>query len=237
MTAPRLSFVIPAHNAQAYLAEAIASCLRQTVKAIEVVVVDDGSTDMTRSIADYFADSDKRVRAISLSPGKGRGTARNVGNSDARAPIIAVLDADDLSDPRRVDRTLKALRPGHAVYGRASIVNAFSQHDGEIGIIPFDHTEAIDKGLNGIVHSTMAYWKKDAMRIRYDEGEYAEAGLDDWLFQLSLAVKGGIGFVPIDHILSAYRVHAAGVSATRKQELVKSLKDKALEGFRVEQAA
>jgi glycosyltransferase involved in cell wall biosynthesis len=94
--APRTySVVIPAFNAERYLGEAIASAMAQTLPPLEVLVVDDGSTDGSRAVAEGFGG---RVRVLS-GPNAGPSAARNRGVGEARGSWIAFLDADDLFEP------------------------------------------------------------------------------------------------------------------------------------------
>jgi glycosyltransferase involved in cell wall biosynthesis len=88
----RVSVIIPAFNAEAYLAEAIDSVLAQTLPPFEVIVVDDGSTDATAAIARRFAPA---VNCFS-QPNGGIGAARNSGVRAAHGNALAFLDADDL---------------------------------------------------------------------------------------------------------------------------------------------
>ncbi len=92
---PLVSVVIPAYNAAGYLAPTIESVLAQTYRPIEVLVVDDGSSDDTVAIARSFGDP---VRVIEQE-NRGPAGARNTGFAGARGDIIALLDADagDLS--------------------------------------------------------------------------------------------------------------------------------------------
>lgn len=96
------SVVIAAYNAEAFLADAIRSALDQTVP-VEVIVVDDGSTDGTWQVAQSFGDA---VRRISLPHG-GPSKARNAGLESASAEFVMFLDADDVIAPRKVERQLR----------------------------------------------------------------------------------------------------------------------------------
>lgn len=231
---PDLSFVIPAHNAEAYLAEAISSTINQTHKRIETIVVDDRSTDGTNEIIKYFVKKDPRVRLVEIK-GKdgGRGLARNVGNLAAAAPIIAVLDADDIADYKRAARALRAHRAGAEVfYGSAVVVDWASVRQGRTILgKQFSLVEAVQEGLNYIVHSTMSYVKAVSDQVTYETGKFAELGLDDWKFQLDVA-KLGFHFQHTEEVLSAYRIHSSGISQTRDPEEVKRAKEEILGGMR-----
>jgi glycosyltransferase involved in cell wall biosynthesis len=100
-----VSFVIPNFNHARYLGDAIRSALAQTHGAIEVIVVDDGSTDDSRSVAAEFGD---RIRYI-YQRNAGLSAARNTGVQAAQGDYIALLDADDLVEPDYALRLLEAL--------------------------------------------------------------------------------------------------------------------------------
>ena len=95
-TAPLISVVMPAYNAAAYLPATVRSVLRQTFRDIELLVVDDGSTDDTAAAALDAAEGDARLRVISPGVNQGRSAARNLGIDAARGDWVCPTDADDL---------------------------------------------------------------------------------------------------------------------------------------------
>ena len=101
---PAVSVIIPAHDAAAFLADAIASSLAQSLEDIEVIVVDDGSHDATWSIIGAAAAADSRIRPVRRPAAGGPGAARNAALAVARGRWIAPLDADDLFAPDRLRR-------------------------------------------------------------------------------------------------------------------------------------
>jgi ABC-type multidrug transport system fused ATPase/permease subunit/GT2 family glycosyltransferase len=102
---PLVSVVMPAFNAERYIAEAIASVLGQTYPRIELVVVDDGSTDRTREIMRAFGD---RLVAIDSPANGGIGDARNRGLAAAKGDFIAFMDADDIWTADKIERQMRA---------------------------------------------------------------------------------------------------------------------------------
>ena len=100
---PEITVAMPAYNAAAYLREAMDSILAQTFEDIELLVVDDGSTDATLAIANEAAKSDSRVRIERLPDNRGRATARNMALGRARGRYLAWMDADDIALPRRLE--------------------------------------------------------------------------------------------------------------------------------------
>jgi len=112
--APLVSVVMPAYNQAEYLRLAIASALGQTVTDLEVVVIDDGSTDHTRAVCESFGDPRLRYRYQENDGTWGLG-ARNLAMMEARGEWIALLDQDDIWMPDKLARQLDAAARDPAV--------------------------------------------------------------------------------------------------------------------------
>ncbi len=104
--APPVSVVIPAYNAERFLARAMRSALAQTYANLELIVVDDGSTDGTAEVIRAFRD--RRVRYFS-QPNRGQGAARNHGICASAGRYVTFLDADDVYLPEKVRRQVEFL--------------------------------------------------------------------------------------------------------------------------------
>lgn len=105
---PKLvSFVIPTHNRAALLAVTLESVLSQTHREIEVLVVDDGSTDDTAAMLGRIADA--RVRSIRLEQARGANHARNLGLEQARGEFVCFMDSDDLLHPEKTAEQVRML--------------------------------------------------------------------------------------------------------------------------------
>jgi succinoglycan biosynthesis protein ExoO len=105
MMKPEVSIIIAAYNTRTYIAQSIESALNQTLKNIEVIVVDDGSTDKTSEVVNQFADS--RLRLLVSQNNFGAANARNQALEIARGEWIAILDSDDWYASNRLERLLK----------------------------------------------------------------------------------------------------------------------------------
>jgi glycosyltransferase involved in cell wall biosynthesis len=103
-----ISVIIPAYNAERFIGRTLSSALNQTFKDIEVIVVNDGSTDKTQLIVENFAVNDRRVRLFNTI-NRGVAMARNFGIENARGTYVAFLDADDLWHPTKIERQFNAL--------------------------------------------------------------------------------------------------------------------------------
>jgi succinoglycan biosynthesis protein ExoO len=99
---PLVSVVIPAFNATTFLARAVASARQQTLADIEILIVDDASSDGTLALARRLAAADPRVKVIASASNRGPAAARNLGIEAAKANWIALLDADDAFEPGRL---------------------------------------------------------------------------------------------------------------------------------------
>lgn len=106
MKSPSVSVVIPCFNAHGTLEAAVQSALNQTYSAIEVILVDDGSTDNTAEVIRNLCLTDARVRAIYFRENLGPSVARNAAIRVATAQWISLLDADDLYEPHRIEALL-----------------------------------------------------------------------------------------------------------------------------------
>lgn len=103
---PEVSVVMPVHNGAEYLREAVDSILAQTLTDLELIAIDDGSTDTSNAILKNYALADKRIRVI-CQDNAGIATALNRGISEARGAYIARMDADDICAPDRLARQVK----------------------------------------------------------------------------------------------------------------------------------
>lgn len=110
---PRVSVVIPVHNGARFVRRALDSVLGQTIQDLEVVTVDDGSTDGTAEI--ITSVQDPRVHLVSQS-NSGLASARNRGAQEADSEVLAFLDADDEWLPDKLARQLPSVRRGVVVY-------------------------------------------------------------------------------------------------------------------------
>lgn len=144
---PRVSVVIPAYNAEQYLAATIDSALSSTFKDLEVVVVNDGSADGTQAIAERFGD---RVRVINQS-NAGMSTSRNRGIDSGDSEFIALLDSDDIWHPAKVAAQVRALeqRPEH---GFSFTEFTFWDGKGHENFAAEPRTGAVDAAFDGWVY-------------------------------------------------------------------------------------
>lgn len=113
---PKISVIIPVYNAEKYIEDCILSVLNQTEKDIEVIAVDDGSTDGSNIILQRLRESDKRLLVFN-EKNQGQPTARNIGIDNAKGEYVLFVDADDTIEP-----TMAEIMYNEAVEKNADVV-------------------------------------------------------------------------------------------------------------------
>jgi glycosyltransferase involved in cell wall biosynthesis len=155
MAESMISIIIPAFNYERYVARAIESALAQDYPAVEVVVVDDGSTDGTAEVAQQFED--RGVRVIRQA-NQGLAAARNTGIAHAKGELLFFLDADDFLEPYAISRLYEALTSLGADFGMvACLPNVIEVRDGveTMASLPNDtDTAAMEVSWSQLVFST-----------------------------------------------------------------------------------
>lgn len=218
MSPPAVSVLIPVFNCGPYLDASIASILNQSLRDIEVVVVNDGSTDGSGERLEAIAGVDSRVRVIHV-PNGGIVTALNIGLALVRAPYVARMDGDDIAWPERLKKQRDFLdaRPEHVGVG-----SLYRMIDGEGKVEhvqrPTDQRRQTDLNIfppfiRTVPHPTLMV-RVDAMRCLGGYRSFFPHAEDHDLF-LRLATFGGLSVLP--EVLLDYRVHAGAVSGRNRQ--------------------
>jgi glycosyltransferase involved in cell wall biosynthesis len=125
---PLVSVVMPVRNAGNFLTEAITSILNQTYKNIELIIVNDASTDTTSKILSLLKD--KRVRIFKNKKRLGVTATANIAISKARGIFIARMDGDDIANPKRIEKQVKFLNDHKnvvAVGGQCELIDAYGE--------------------------------------------------------------------------------------------------------------
>lgn len=112
-TNDKISIVIPVYNVASFLDRCLLSVMRQTYKALEILLVDDGSTDGSGTLCDLYASLDNRITVLHQQNG-GLSSARNAGMAIAQGRYLCFLDSDDYVSPRYIEALLQALEENNA---------------------------------------------------------------------------------------------------------------------------
>jgi glycosyltransferase involved in cell wall biosynthesis len=209
---PAVTVLMAVYNGQAHLREAVKSILGQTFPDLEFVIVDDGSTDGTADILDTFAD--KRIRRLRNERNVGLSESLNRGLDEARAGLVARQDADDISEPVRIER-LVAFMDTHPNY--ALIGSAYRTIDAE-GRSVADRSLPCDPltlrwhllFYCPFVHGSVMFRRSAVDELnRYDTSLAYSMDRDLWS---RLALRRPIGNLP--DVLFRYRVSDVSLTAT-----------------------
>ncbi len=207
---PLISVVVPCFNAQDTLIRTLASVAFQTYQNIEVLIVDDGSSDGSLEIARRFAECDARMRVLS-QPNRGVAAARNLGISAAKGEFVALIDADDLWRPEKLELQLRPLLNDPAV----GVVYSWFEHIDVHDDVFFDEAPYSFEGavledlcrIDFIGNGSNALIRTELLREigGYDtslRGRNAE-GCEDWKVALQLAER--CRFAVVRRPLTGYR--------------------------------
>ncbi len=205
--APRVSVVLPVRDGATHLEAAVASILNGTFRSLELLMVDDGSRDATPTIMERLARSDRRVRMLT-GPRRGLVAALNEGLREARAPLVARMDADDVAAPDRLTRQVAVLDASPGVVLVGSAIQVIGPAGARRRLVRYPTApNAIRAALahaNPIAHPTVVLRRDAAL----DAGGYRPAfdGAEDYDLWLRLAELHDLVNLP-DALLN-YREHA-----------------------------
>ena len=217
---PLVSVIIPNYNHARYLGDAIRSVLDQTYKNFEVIVVDDGSTDSSREVAEQFGDAIHYI----YQDNAGLSAARNTGIRASKGSLIGVLDADDMYEPMFLDTLVGALESDPAadgVYCGYQFVDQENKLLPQIENRPVPSDELFDALLDGNFFVPESIFLH---RYVYDDvGLFDEAlrACEDWDVWLRTAKKYRIIHSP--QILTRHRVLAGSMSTDPLRMLIARL--------------
>lgn len=220
---PLVSVVVPAFNAEATLAETLESVAAQTYPNLEIIIVDDGSTDSTAAVAGAFCEIEPRARLI-RQKNAGVAAARNMGIAVAAGEWIAPMDADDLWHPTKIEKQLSAAlaaakKPGlvycwfHYIDGESRVVGSSARWEAKGRA--FNQMACYNFVGNGsapllLREAVMAVGGYDTS-LRAEQGQ----GCEDLLLQLQIARTYLVAAVP-EHLVG-YRVGSGGMSRNAEQ--------------------
>lgn len=226
---PLISVVVPVYDVEAYLPACLDSLLGQRHRALDVVVVDDGSPDASGRIAEEYAACDDRVRVVHVE-NRGLGAARNVGVEHARGDLLAFADSDDVVPPGAYAALSRALQEH-----RTDLVTGDVLTLREDGLHPVPWLQRLHAGgpvleiaerpaLLGDVFAWNKLWRReawDAAGLRWPEGVRYE---DQPTTTAAFLAAGRVAIVdePVYH----WRIRADGTSITQQRATVADLRDR-----------
>ena len=204
-----LSVVIPAFNAALYLGEAIASVLAEVDDRLEIIVVDDSSSDETAAIAQAHAGSG--VSCIRRGRQGGAGAARNEGVAAARGPYLAFLDADDRWPAGRLRRLFAALHDAPA----PDMAFGHMRHFLAAGVSPGMAARASNPPLPGYCAGAMLIRLADFRRVGMFEEDLK---LGEFIGWFARACDLGLTSALVEDVVLERRIHGANLTIRRRAD-------------------
>ncbi len=200
-----VSVIIPVYNGEKYLAEAIRSVLAQEYSPVEVIVIDDGSTDGSAKIARSFLP----VRYC-RQPNGGVGAAVNRGLALAGGDFLGFLDADDVWTGGRIERQMEALRNDPGVEAVFGLVEQFTSPDPGGGSPPPVIMPGCHKG--SMLIRREAFFRVGLFDPRWRYGDFV-----DWYAR---AQEAGLRIRMINHVVLRRRIHGDNMGIRERQNRV-----------------
>lgn len=205
---PLVSVIMPVHNAEKYIQESVNSVLQQTYKNIELLVVNDCSTDRTREILDILLYRDQRIVLISNTQNIGCADSRNVALEKASGEYIAFIDSDDIWECSKIEKQIQCILKMNVdmVYTAYEMIDGNNTHIKFRNIkINADMEDLLKE--NFIIFSSTLFRKKSIVHLRFETKYFHE----DYVFLLKCLQKK-IKFIGLNECLIKYRVHKNGRS-------------------------
>ena len=222
MQSDLVSVVVPAFNAEATLARTLASVQSQTYANLEIVVVDDGSTDGTRRLAEAEARADPRIRVLS-QPNGGVAEARNAGVRASKGNLVALIDADDLWHPEKIARQVAVLAEGGPAMG--FVYTYYRRIDAHDNVLSMPTVASDYEGyvflrhllFNFVGNGSSLLMRRQAFEAaggyEPDLQRQGAQGCEDYLLQLLIARSWTVGVVR--EYLTGYRSTPGAMSSER----------------------
>ena len=194
---PLVSVIVPVYNAAPYIGEALASIVASTYLPLEVIVVDDGSTDESLSRAQAFAKEHSEVRVFHQN-NAGVSAARNHAIREANGTYILPVDADDKISPSYIEHAVAAMTEEVRVVGCRAVF--FGAKQGEWRLPEYTPERL---AMRNMIHISSLFRKADWQRI----GGFCEEEIyrEDWSFWLSM-MELGDKYIRLDEVGLYYRV-------------------------------
>jgi glycosyltransferase involved in cell wall biosynthesis len=228
---PAVSVVIPVYNAEKYIAATVNSITGQTVKNIEIIVVDDCSKDSSAEIVKRLADADPRVRYLRMPANTGGPAGpRNTGVAAARAPWIALCDSDDLWDPGKLELQLKCADAAPADFVCAPVV-VFADGTTPVRAPATDEASRHFKPIsliamlikNQVATSSVLCRKALIEKAGWFDTDRALVAVEDYDLWLRMLSGGSHKLVKMAVPLVDYRNLATSLSRNKLSQLIKIL--------------
>ena len=225
---PKVSVIIPVYNVEQYLTECLDSVINQTVKDIEIICIDDASTDSSLKILQEYAQKDGRLVILKNEVNSGQSVARNKGLVTSKGEYILFVDSDDFIEPNLLEETLKYANDVDMVFFELKKYDIKQNHTkNDISLLPTGEFSANEYYLNALLGNYLDFgpctklYKKDFLienHIQFPEGIVYE----DVLFNFYCMIRA-TNVYSIGYPFYIYRIRPNSTMTSKIRE--KNIKD------------
>ena len=218
---PLVSIIVPIYNVEQYLPACLDSLVNQTLQDIEIICVNDGSTDNSASVVRDYMQQDARIRLIEQD-NQGLSAARNAGIRNANGKYLQFLDADDILLPDKLTKQVQELEQTNAdvcVCHHAMFTNTPTNiWDNKFSNAAYDLTKkgfVYNWGRTFVIAIHSGLFRTDFMRENHLFFDEHVRALEDWLFWTALAYRQAT-FWELPDKLALYRVHESSMTKDKR---------------------
>lgn len=227
---PLVSVIMPAYNAEKYVGFAIQSILEQTYKDLELIVINDCSTDDTKSVIQTYLEKDERVRLIDNPHNMKIARSLNRGIESSKGKYIARMDADDWSYPYRIEKQVELMENDPEIVlcsGNMEICDKDMVVKSKSNM-PQEHEKIMKVILqyNPMVSPAMMWKKETSLEVN---GFMEDTITEDYMFVLDMSTKGLL--INLNDTLIKYRIIKSSMTSTKNMGSHLSSLDVTLKGF------
>lgn len=202
-----VSIILPVYNGEKFLSQSIVSCLSQSFKNIELIIVNDASTDSTLKIADFYAKGDTRVKIISNRVNKNLPASLNIGHQAARGKYITWTSHDNFYTNNAIEKMVNVISHSKAdvVFSNFEIIDEKNQKKGR-----YEYFSENTILLENIVRACFLYKAEVFERNNgYNENLFK---IEDYAFWLMASIHSQFQHIP--EKLYYYRAHSQSLTAS-----------------------
>ena len=220
---PLVSVVMPVYNREKLVTRAINSILNQTYRNIELIIVDDGSTDSTPTILNYYKQKDPRIKILTNQLNKGISYSRQRGLDTAMGKYVAIMDSDDWALPERIEKSVAFMKEHPYIDAMCGQVIPFSEEEAMSHYIQnyrFDKSKAkeytafgldgwyeIDLVFDNLFQNIASLFKRDFVQKNHIHYDLTMTSAEDYDFWSQIALAGGRMASVLD-VLGYSRMHS-----------------------------
>ncbi len=209
---PLVSVIMPVYNGAPFVRQAAESALRQSMGDLELIIVDDCSTDGSAAIIARLAQMDSRIRPIYAQANAGVAASRNIGLNTAKGDFTAFLDCDDIWLPNKLELQLARMREMDAdiCYASYSFINKSGEPVGRPYIVP-EKTDYRSLLYENVIGCSTALFRRSSLGGLRMDGNYMHEDYVFWLEALKIPVRAA----GIRDVLVKYRLEGRSSNKIR----------------------